>query len=256
MNCHNFEAAAGDLASGRLMDATQRESALQHAAACSGCAARLVDERALTEGFRFLVSDAKEEAPSTVEAAVLTAFREAPVAPAIGRFETARRRGLYAAAGIAAILLIVMLLSLMISRARDSQPAAPQKAIKENPAAPQSVPQTAPKNEQLNPLKKEAVATAPRTQPKVGTARPSRRESRATLNRPARDTEIATDFIPLMNRETFGEMEGGQLMRVELPRSALMSFGLPMDMERATERIKADVVVGYDGLARAIRFVR
>jgi hypothetical protein len=29
-----------------------------------------------------------------------------------------------------------------------------------------------------------------------------------------------------------------------------------MDMERATERIKADVVVGNDGLARAIRFVR
>ena len=47
-------------------------------------------------------------------------------------------------------------------------------------------------------------------------------------------------------------MDGGQLMRVELPRSALMSFGLPMDMERATERIKADVVVGNDGLARAI----
>ena len=45
-------------------------------------------------------------------------------------------------------------------------------------------------------------------------------------------------------------------MRVELPRSALMSFGLPMNMERAGERIKADVVVGEDGLARAIRFVR
>ncbi len=52
------------------------------------------------------------------------------------------------------------------------------------------------------------------------------------------------------------QMDGGQVMRVELPRSALMSFGLPMDMERAGERIKADVVVGNDGLARAIRFVR
>jgi hypothetical protein len=75
-------------------------------------------------------------------------------------------------------------------------------------------------------------------------------------NSPAREAEIATDFIPLMNREVLAQMEGGQLMRVELPRSALMSFGLPMDMERATERIKADLVVGNDGLARAIRFVR
>jgi hypothetical protein len=29
-----------------------------------------------------------------------------------------------------------------------------------------------------------------------------------------------------------------------------------MNMERADERIKADVIVGNDGLARAIRFVR
>jgi hypothetical protein len=29
-----------------------------------------------------------------------------------------------------------------------------------------------------------------------------------------------------------------------------------MNMDRADERIKADVVVGNDGLARAIRFVR
>lgn len=256
MNCNNFEAAAGDLASGRLMDATQQESAIQHAASCSACAARLADERALSEGFRFLAKDAKEEAPATVEAAVLAAFREAPVAPAITRFEKGRRGGLYAAAGIAAILLIVLLLALMTSRARDSRPAAPQEAIIDNPAAPEPVPSPPdPKNVQESP-QKEVAAIPPGTKRKVGTGRLSRTTSRASLNRPVRDTEIATDFIPLMNRETFSEMEGGQLMRVELPRSALMSFGLPMDMERATERIKADVVVGYDGLARAIRFVR
>ena len=68
--------------------------------------------------------------------------------------------------------------------------------------------------------------------------------------------EIATDFIPLMNRESLAQLDSGQIMRVELPRSALMSYGLPMNMERADERIKADVLVGNDGLARAIRFVR
>jgi hypothetical protein len=46
------------------------------------------------------------------------------------------------------------------------------------------------------------------------------------------------------------------MVRVELPRSALVSFGLPMNVERADERIKADVLVGDDGVARAIRFVR
>jgi hypothetical protein len=70
------------------------------------------------------------------------------------------------------------------------------------------------------------------------------------------EVEIATDFFPLVNRESLAEMDSGQVMRVELPRTALMSFGLPMNMDRAGERIKADVVVGNDGLARAIRFVR
>jgi hypothetical protein len=51
-------------------------------------------------------------------------------------------------------------------------------------------------------------------------------------------------------------IDSGSVVRIELPRSALESFGFPMNMERAGERIKADVVVGNDGLARAIRFVR
>jgi hypothetical protein len=47
-----------------------------------------------------------------------------------------------------------------------------------------------------------------------------------------------------------------QVVRVELPRSALQSFGLPVNAERAGERVKADVLLGHDGVARAIRFVR
>ena len=55
---------------------------------------------------------------------------------------------------------------------------------------------------------------------------------------------------------SFAPAESLQLMRIELPRSALVSFGLPMNVERADQRIKADVLVGNDGVARAIRFVR
>jgi len=73
----------------------------------------------------------------------------------------------------------------------------------------------------------------------------------------ARDEEIVTDFIALSHggaRLSAGD--GGQLVRVELPRSALERFGLPMNVERANERVKADVLLGEDGMARAIRFVR
>jgi len=46
------------------------------------------------------------------------------------------------------------------------------------------------------------------------------------------------------------------MVRVELPHSALATFGLPVNMDRANERVKADVLFGVDGLAHAIRFVR
>lgn len=65
--------------------------------------------------------------------------------------------------------------------------------------------------------------------------------------------EITTEFIPLAG---FAQSEGVHLMRVELPRSALSSFGIPVNADRAGDRVKADVLLGEDGTARAIRFVR
>ena len=67
--------------------------------------------------------------------------------------------------------------------------------------------------------------------------------------------EITTEFLPL----TYGglsQVDDGQVVRIEVPRSALQSFGLPVNIERAGERVKADVLLGHDGVARAIRFVR
>jgi hypothetical protein len=68
--------------------------------------------------------------------------------------------------------------------------------------------------------------------------------------------EIVTDFLPLTYGGSLTQMDDGQVVRVELPRSALQSFGLPVNAERAGERVKADVLLGHDGVARAIRFVR
>lgn len=71
------------------------------------------------------------------------------------------------------------------------------------------------------------------------------------------ETEIMTDFFALPQSNTLAQSDGGgHLMRVELPRSALATLGLPVNPERADERVKADVLIGDDGLARAIRFVR
>jgi hypothetical protein len=68
--------------------------------------------------------------------------------------------------------------------------------------------------------------------------------------------EIATDFIPLRYMNAASLQDGGQIVRVELPRSALANFGLPVNMDRYNEKVKADVIFGVDGLAHAIRFVQ
>ena len=69
------------------------------------------------------------------------------------------------------------------------------------------------------------------------------------------NTEITTDFFPVTYDGAANLDAGGQIVRVELPRTTMASFGLPVNMERADEKIKADVLLGVDGLAHAIRLV-
>jgi hypothetical protein len=68
--------------------------------------------------------------------------------------------------------------------------------------------------------------------------------------------EIVTDFIPLTHPALWQAGEGGQILRVRLPRTSLASFGLPMNADLALEPVRADVIVGQGGVVRAIRFVR
>jgi hypothetical protein len=82
------------------------------------------------------------------------------------------------------------------------------------------------------------------------------RDALARASGEARSQEITTEFIPLMQGAPYPPAEESHLVRVELPRSALASFGLPVGAESPGGRVKADVLLGEDGIARAIRFVR
>ena len=75
----------------------------------------------------------------------------------------------------------------------------------------------------------------------------------ASVRRPQR-REIVTDFFPLM--DIAPPFERGELVRVNLPASAMRTVGLPVREDRLADRVDADVLVGEEGLARAIRFVK
>ena len=67
--------------------------------------------------------------------------------------------------------------------------------------------------------------------------------------------ELVTEFFPL----TYSNVpaRGGYVVRMQVPRSSLASFGAAaFTGDSASQNVLADVVVGDDGLARAVRFVR
>jgi hypothetical protein len=67
--------------------------------------------------------------------------------------------------------------------------------------------------------------------------------------------EFVTQFFPMLQGSELIPLEGGQIVRVKMARSSLIPLGIPLNHERASETIQADVLVSHDGLARAIRLV-
>jgi hypothetical protein len=65
--------------------------------------------------------------------------------------------------------------------------------------------------------------------------------------------EIKTEFIALSYAR---DPESGQIVRVKVPSSMMVSLGLVTSVKTPSEMIDAEVLVGDDGLTRAIRFIR
>ena len=63
------------------------------------------------------------------------------------------------------------------------------------------------------------------------------------------------DFVALSYGDDLRELDSMQVVSVELPRTALAALGWPGGDSAQTESVKAEVIVGHDGVARAIRFV-
>jgi hypothetical protein len=248
MNCQRFENVVSELARGRMMAAEQRADALAHSDACDGCAARLRDEEMLTRGLQSFAAEMETlAAPASVEVALLEAFRAKKVAVPVVR---KRSNAGYWLAAVAAVLLIVM--SVVALRWRDTSDV-PEQAFKE-PQAPKQVEQPDKPDDQIvkdieDETPKRQIIRKPTRRPVI-----RRPENAAVANHVT--SEIATDFIPLGYMSPASLQDGGQIVRVELPRSALGRFGLPVNMDRYNEKVKADVLFGVDGMAHAIRFIQ
>jgi hypothetical protein len=61
-------------------------------------------------------------------------------------------------------------------------------------------------------------------------------------------------FIALPYSDENLAPEGAVVLQVELPRAALLLAGMPVN-DAPGGRVRAEVLVGADGLARGIRFI-
>jgi len=266
MNCERFQTVVSELARNEIMEATDRASALRHIDECETCGQTWTNQNDLSEGLRGLAGRTNPlQAPAHLEEQLRAAFRDRN---RVGSIAHRPQRWPYWVSAAAAVLLVVFGLliwrslvasqrqPLPVQNATAPQPSLskPEKAQPSGLAESKTPNQVAPKRAAPRPrhfqatnvasVASNAGTTQSVVQPTVGVA----------AN--AETKEVATAFVPLDYGNTADLQDGGHLVRVELPRSALARFGLPMNMNRADERVKADVLVGADGLARAIRFVK
>jgi hypothetical protein len=165
--------------------------------------------------------DHEREAPEEIEGRLLAAFRENQ-----GRRRTRRKTRTVALATLA----VAAAITLFFARTQPQpKPVAPMP-VSQQPIAVAAAP--------------EPVEIAAPPVPKVvQRVRPSPRQPR----------EVVTQFFPLL--DVAPPFERGELLRVTVPASAMRTVGLPVNEDHLTDRVYADVLVGQEGLARAIRFV-
>lgn len=218
MNCTEFENVVVEIAveiDRAEVPDAMSREALAHAGTCPRCARRLANEQVLS---------------SVIDAAVAQdGARAAP--PVVGRMlltafrerrEALRRRQrswlMRAITGaVAATLLVAVVVALR-------KPEGPRAA---------------PVNAAPPPLALKGMA------PVYHEASPAQSD--------AESDEVTTDFIPVVYDPE--PIERGRLVRVQLPRAALVAFGLPLNEDRAEDMIQAEYLLDQDGLMRAVRFV-
>lgn len=258
MNCQRLEGVVSDLARDQMVEAGVRDEALKHCEVCASCARTLADQRALTFAFHSLAKTWQSvDAPQTLLQNLTAALRTQTTKPAV---VGGNRRWRYWAGAVAAILLVFVAIGAMRWRKEPIKPSragiltnVSQSEISKGPTqlvhsenGQKSVPR---KLHNSNKRLRGFSAARREIMGRPQTTSPTSGATYAT-------SEIATEFLPLGYGNALSLQDGGQIVRVEVPRSTLVSFGLPVNMDRVGQRVKADLLLGVDGSARAIRFVQ
>jgi hypothetical protein len=191
--------------------------AAAHERECPACAALLLRQQALTDGLRTVAAENRQlAAPDRLEARLVSAFR----AQSVLVVRRAGYRWWAPAVAWAAAAMVMCGLGLLLVHGR--------------PGAARSVPSN---------------------RPPAATLELADLETSAVMDADQDGNSLDGDFIPLPNAAQIGPNEEINLVRLEVPRSAMIALGFAVSADRASEPVEADVMMGADGLARAVRFI-
>jgi hypothetical protein len=189
-----------------------------HLRECAACAALWERQRALTAGLRTVAQEwGHLQAPARVEGRLTAAFRGHA---GLGARSRPARLWVPVVAWAAAAAALVALAMFLVS---ERQPQAPRRA-------------------------------APRAT-ELAVAQPLPDFAGNQFGVSGDSPYNSDEFIPLPNAARIAPNEDVNLVRVEVPRSAMIGLGFEVSAERASEPVQAEVVLGTDGLARAVRFL-
>jgi hypothetical protein len=231
MNCHEYEASLMDLARAQSIDGEERKALLAHLDVCSYCQRRFSNHRALTEGlFALAQSNRSLQASERLESSLLDSYRQRQ------RFAARSRRAIawISAAAAAGVVILFALRS----------PIAPDSSLSGTTA----------KMEQTHPVVSTPPAASVEQQSNTGpvpSASGKQVPRTRQVNRQMAEAELAY-FLPL---DDYEPIEMGVVVRVQLPQSLFGSPGTALDEDQRGQPIEADILIGEDGSARAIRFV-
>ncbi|MGH9940647.1 MAG: hypothetical protein ACREAM_30755, partial [Blastocatellia bacterium] len=167
---------------------------------------------------------------------------------------------------LAAVAAILIAFGFIVYRAVQNEPRKANGAITENESQKAGGVITEKAAAPKLSVEREERVVKEKLGPRRGSRAPRpRRRNWRQINEPlitdsmpvyAKRDEYATDFVPLSYGGVQNPMESGEVIRLQMSRSALIAFGLPVDVEHADAPVKAELLLGEDGMARAIRFIR
>lgn len=225
MTCAEFDSIVHDVARRDALDKPAAVIAKLHAQTCERCAARLAQAQVLASALEAVAQGSADlGAPAHFEPALVSAFREhrRSIERKQHRQHRTRLHWLEWSALAAAAAVLLAIGAWNFSRPRIS-------GTKTNPSA---------------------VVTSSVSSNADGASQQANPVETATVEDPN------SDFVPVPYGEGLSADDSGLVVRVSMTRSALGNLGYPVDEVHAGDVVQADLLVGEDGLPRAVRLVQ